>query len=126
MFHKIDTQKEEDSTKSTIVYTIYGKHDFKDKSGMPRLRDEKEGSNDAYAKAVSIGSRTKYYVKRGRYGRLYNPIGLYSEGQSGRQMRHACRPEWTFQETGKDIFEKYLKFLQTKNTAWLNNAERGN
>jgi hypothetical protein len=125
MFHKIDSGKEEDNTRATTIYTIYGRHDFEDDSGFPRLEEDKEESNDAYAKAVTVGARQKYYVKRGRYGRLYNPIGLYSEGQSGKQMRHAGRPEWTFQETGKEVFDKYLNFLKTKNAAWLNNAERG-
>jgi hypothetical protein len=39
-------------------------------------------------------------------------------------MRHAGRPEWEFKETTKQVFDKYINFLKTKNVAWLNNAER--
>jgi len=49
---------------------------------------------------------------------------MYSEGMAKKQLRHAGRPEWEFKETNEQVFTKYIKFLKTKNTAWLNNAER--
>ncbi len=60
MFHKIDSGREEDNTRATTIYTIYGRHDFEDDSGFPRLEEDKEESNDAYAKAVTVVARQKY------------------------------------------------------------------
>ena len=120
----INQNKEENNDSSTEVFTIYGKQEFQDSKGFPRLEESNEDHADAYAKKIAVGRRTKYYVKRGRYGRLYNPIGLYSEGTARKQMRHAGRPEWEFKETTKQVFDKYINFLKTKNVAWLNNAER--
>ena len=120
----INQDKEENNDSSTEVFTIYGKQEFQDSEGFPRLEESNEDHADAYAKKIVVGRRTKYYVKRGRYGRLYNPIGLYSEGTARKQMRHAGHPEWQFKETTKQVFDKYINFLKTKNVAWLNNAER--
>ena len=47
---------------------------------------------------------------------------MYSEGMAKKQLRHAGRPEWEFKETNEQVFTKYIKFLKTNNTAWLNNA----
>ena len=122
MFHKINEEKTEDKSKTVDVFTISGKQTEKDSDGFPRLDQEQEDHYDAYSK--KIGKRVKYFVKRGRYGRLYNPIGMYSEGTAKKQMRHAGRPEWEFKETNETVFNKYINFLRTKNIAWLNNAER--
>ena len=96
----INQDKEENNDSSTEVFTIYGKQEFQDSKGFPRLGESNEDHADAYAKKIVVGKRTKYFVKRGRYGRLYNPIGLYSEGTARKQMRHAGRPEWQFKERG--------------------------
>ena len=124
MFHKINEDKIEEKSKTVDVFTISGKHTEKDSEGFPRLDEDQQDHHEAYAKRIKIGNRIKYYVKRGRYGKLYNPIGMYSEGTSKKQVRHAGRPEWEFKETNEDVFRKYINFLRTKNTAWLHNAER--
>ena len=123
-FHKINKEKEGNADLPYLVktYTVTGKQDFFDKEEFPRL--ENEESVDAYAKSIALKNRTKYFVKRGRYGRLYNPFGMYSEGTASKQLKHAGRPEWNFRESSKKVFFFYLNFLKTKNTAWLNNAER--
>jgi len=111
----------------TVVFTFAGKEDYKDAEGFPILDLEGQeafSSPDAHAILSNNGNTERYYVKRGRYGRLYNPIGLYSEGTSRKQMRHAGKPEWTFQKTTKKVFDNYVQFLKTRNAAWLNNAER--
>tara|TARA_R110000765_G_scaffold142442_2_gene243664 strand:- start:610 stop:990 length:381 start_codon:yes stop_codon:yes gene_type:complete len=124
MFHKIKEDKAEDKSRTVDVFTISGKETDKDLEGFPRLDPEQQDHYDAYAKRITLGKRVKYYVKRGRYGKLYNPIGMYSEGTAKKQMRHAGRPEWEFKETNETVFNKYINFLRTKNIAWLNNAER--
>ena len=119
-----DVQKpadEELREQKTFFYTIFGKHDWLDDEGFPRVNEE---APDAYAKSISGNFETKFFVKRGRYGKLYNPIGLYSEGTANKQLRHAGKPEWEFKKETEKVFNFYINFLKTKNSAWLNNAER--
>ena len=67
----------------------------------------------------------KYTATTERYTlSLHDALPIYSEGTARKQMRHAGRPEWQFKETTKQVFDKYINFLKTKNVAWLNNAER--
>ena len=89
-----------------------------------RLQEVDEKSPDAYAKRVNVNGRTYYYVKQDSYGRLYNPSGMYSENRQNKQLRHAGRPNWVFREVEKKVYDLYTKFLETKNAAWLSNAER--
>jgi len=88
------------------------------------LEEVDESDSSAYAKSVNNNGKTIYYVKQNKYGRLYNPSGMYSEGNESKQLRHAGRPNWVFRDVEKKVFDYYLKFLETKNEAWLNNAER--
>ena len=124
MFFKMDKSKPDASTSTAEVFTIKGKESFVDGDGYPRLEEGDQDDYDAFAKRITIGQRDKYYVKRGRHGRLFNPIGLYSEGTAKKQLRHAGKPEWEYKETTQEVFDKYIRFLKTKNVAWLNNAER--
>tara|TARA_R110002020_G_scaffold162955_3_gene348897 strand:+ start:3561 stop:3950 length:390 start_codon:yes stop_codon:yes gene_type:complete len=88
------------------------------------LEEVDEDASSAYAKTVRVNGRAIYYVKQNKYGKLYNPNGMYSEGSESKQLRHAGRPNWVFRDVDKKVFDYYLKFLETKNEAWLNNAER--
>jgi|TARA_Y100000356_G_scaffold132282_1_gene137301 hypothetical protein len=81
-----------------------------------------ESSNKAYAKKVSIEGQDIYYVKRDKYGSLYNPQGMYSERNQTKLNRYGAK--WSFMEVSKSAYDKYLKFLDSKNEAWLSNAER--
>ena len=88
------------------------------------LEEVEEDAAAAYAKIVRVNDKVIYYVKQNKYGSLYNPTGMYSEGNESKQLRHAGRPNWVFRDVNKKVFDYYLKFLETKNEAWLNNAER--
>ena len=108
------------------IYTMIGSQDYLDDE-YPCLHldaAEAKESADAYAMQIKIGKRTKYYAKRGKHGRLFNPIGMYSEGMSRKSLGHAGRLEWRFVEISKRPFEFYRDFLRTRNLAYLNNAER--
>ena len=127
-FHKINQGKEvqksveeEISTHNTAFYTMFGKHEWVDDGGFPRMDSE---NVDTFAKSITDEDKNKFFAKRGRYGKLFNPIGIYSEGTAGKQMRHAGRHEWQFKEVSKKTFDFYIRFLKTKNSAWLHNAER--
>lgn len=131
IFHideKKASNKEVRSEAQVVTYTVTGKQDFLDEEGFPRLSDtadkKAEERHEAYAKILPDKGKQKFFAKIGRHGRLYNPIGMYSEGTSARHVKHAGRPEWEFREITRKVFNYYIQFLKTKNTAWLNNAER--
>jgi len=125
---KINQERDDSATPVVSVYTFMGEEDRLDKQGFPILDLEYDDNvfeePDAYAVKLVKGRKTNYYVKRGKYGKLFNPIGMYSEGRKNSQMRHAGRPEWRLEPTNEKIFTYYIQFLKSKNAAWLNNAER--
>jgi hypothetical protein len=103
-------------------YTLLGEHDFLDTDNKPRANEE---NNAVVAKSVQVDNKPlRYYIKVGTYGKIYNPIGLYSEGQNTKFLSKIGRKQFEFKEVNKQIFDLYVNFLATKNLAWLNNAER--
>lgn len=108
--------------KTYQYFTILGDHEFLDDNGNPRSNTE---NNKVVAKSVITDNKSpRYYVKVGTYGKLYNPIGLYSEGQNSKFLSKIGRKQFEFKEVNQKIFDLYVNFLTTKNLAWLNNAER--
>lgn len=108
-------------TKSNYTrYTVFGQHDDIDMEGNPLTDDEKKCL--AYIK--NLGNSEQYYLKIGLHGKIYNPIGLYSEGKSNKFLSKVGKQEYNFTKVNNKVFNMYLNFLRTKNLAWLNNAER--
>ena len=126
--HIIDKKKSTKKPKrSETIYTVSGQQDYLEKGKYPCVKTDSktaQESPNAFAMKITIGQRTKYYAKRGKYGRLYNPIGMFSEGTASKRLGHAGKFEWKFTEVGKRAFEFYRDFLRTKNIAYLHNAER--
>lgn len=122
-----EENRPESLSRTETVYTIIGKEEYLEKDKYPCLRlsaDEAADHKNAYAIKVSIGDRTRYYVKRGNDGRIFNPIGMFSEGTSTKQIRHAGKGVWNFKEIKEGVFDLYINFLLTKNVSYLRNAER--
>jgi hypothetical protein len=109
------------NTKIVNYYTILGDHDFIDQDNRPRANDE---NNVVVAKSIETSSNKKFFIKIGTYGKVFNPIGMFSEGKNNKFLAKIGRKEWEFKEVNQKIFDLYLNFLTTKNIAWLNNAER--
>lgn len=109
--------KEEDY--STIYYTELGKEDRKDNEGNPIT----DSSDKALAKAV-YRKQLNYYIRVGNDGKIYNPHGLFSEGSHNNFLKRLGKPQWKMLKVPHKVFSMYLNFLRTKNTAWLNNAQR--
>lgn len=112
------------STKPEKIYEFYtmiGKHKFLDQDKNPRLENENE---DTFAKKITINNNIKYYIKTGTYGKIYNPIGLFSEGTANKFLSKVGKKAWQFKEVNVKVFDMYVNFLKSKNTAWLTNAER--
>lgn len=108
--------------KTINYYTMLGDHEFLDEDNKPRAKSE---NTVVVAKSIQTDNKPlRYYIKVGTYGKIYNPIGLYSEGQNTKFLSKIGRKQFEFKEVNQKIFDLYLNFLTTKNTAWLNNAER--
>ena len=132
--HKIDPDREsgrdQEATDSAgDIEKVMGYTNGSDNSvDFDATRTIDHESSDCYAKRITItgegGTRYKYYVKFGINGFMYNPWGLYSEGMHNKQAKHSGKMAWTFREVNNKSFSYYLDFLRTRNTAWLNNAER--
>ena len=113
---------EEEKTRTVHSYTILGKHVSFDEENNPLVEED---SKDALAKKIIVSdSKTRYLIKVGPHGRIYNPIGISSEGRGNNFSKRTGKPEWEFTEVNQKIFDIYLCFLRTKNVAHLNIAER--
>lgn len=145
-FHTIDDDKKTESqdpeSVDGVFYTIMSNHDYLDAQGNPCITISSSGkeiekdiftvakeNHKVYAYSTSYinpdnDTSYRFYLKRGKHGRLFNPVGLYSEGNSTKVLKHAGKPEWSFQSVPEDCFKLYLSFLRTKNEAYLSNAER--
>lgn len=104
-------------------FTLYGNHDFIDDDGNPRS-EKKENKNILAKTEPSNNNQQYYYLKVGAHGRIFNPIGLYSEGKQEKFLSKIGKNEFEFRKVNQKVFDLYLNFLRTKNLAWLNNAER--
>ena len=102
-------------------YTCLGEQEYLDEDGYSRVSED---ADNIYAKSVNKNGTTNFFVKCNRYGKLYNPTGMYTEGQHKRFNKMIGANEFTFKKVNLRIFELYTSFLKTKNIAWLNNAER--
>lgn len=104
-------------------YTVIGQHDFMDDDKHPML--DTADDNKLMAEKITYNDgREAFYVRVGTYGKLYNPIGMYSEGRLKKYMAKFGKKEWTMKKVNPKVFEFYVSFLKTKNLAWFNNAER--
>ena len=118
---KIKKDKNQE-TFSYVYYTAFGKHDDLDNDGNPITSDENRGF--AYKRTNDLDKTINYFLKIGLYGRIFNPIGLYSEGKENKFLSKIGKNEYNFTKVNQKVFDMYLNFLRTKNVAWLNNAER--
>lgn len=98
-------------------YTIWGMEDFIDEDGNTRQQAE---TKNTFAKIIA----GKYFIKIGLDNRVYNPIGLFSEGRPNKVLAKIGKNEFNFRRVNAKVFDWYVSFLRTKNIAWLNNANR--
>lgn len=111
----------QDSSTENTYYTVIGMQNYLDSNKRPILNNE---TDKCFAKCITTDDNTKYYIKIGTYGKVFNPIGMYSEGNSNKFLSRSGKNEYNFKQVNLDVFNMYLNFLSTKNLAWLNNAER--
>lgn len=112
--------KDKPDNESTITfYTMIGTENLFDSEGYPLTKEESR----AFAKKIYRGQLT-YYIKIGLNGKIYNPMGMFSEGSHNKFLAKLGKPEWKFTKVNQKVFDLYLNFLKTKNVAWLNTAQR--
>lgn len=103
-------------------YCISGDEDFKDLKNNPRIKVEND--KKVVAKKIYREDGSVRYSIKCDSGKFVNPISIYGSKQDNTFLDRICRSNEKFKEVNLKVFEMYLKFLRTKNTAWLNNAER--
>lgn len=120
-----DINKPDETTtqsKNVEYFCMLGYHDFIDSNNRPQIKTD---NKNVVAKCITKNSSSKkYYVKVGAYGRLFNPMGMFSEGNNEKFIAKTGKKQFEFKEVNQKIFDLYINFLSTKNLAWLNNAER--
>jgi len=84
---------------------------------------------DCYAKMKFVpsedgGPMMLYFIKMGISGFLFDPWGLYTEGTQAKDAKHLGRNAWEFTRVNKQCFNYYIRFLMTRNKAYLNLCER--
>jgi len=112
--------KKDEQPPSFTYYTILGQQDYLNEDGFPIILKK----NNALAYTKTINNDIQYFLKTGIYGKIYNPMGLYSEGKSNKFIAKIGKNEYNFTRVNQKVFDMYLNFLKSKNIAWLNNAER--
>jgi hypothetical protein len=103
-------------------FTLSGMEDFLDTEDYPRAKVE---SDSVFAKRTKRkNGTTKYTIRLSNTGKLYNPVSILGQETNNSFLNRVCRSNNKFAEVNQKVFNWYVKFLQTKNVAWLNNAER--
>ena len=115
-------------------YTLLGKQDFIDEDGLPRLNTE---SDQIYAKCslsqkpkqmvatTELGvekNSYKYYIAKNAKGEIYDPNESYQPKASF--IDTVCKDSNRLMQVNQYVFNKYLNFLKTNNSAWIREANR--
>lgn len=92
-------------------------------------KNEKDVIAKSYVTEIKDGDKVflqkKFYVKKYNQGistgRLYNPIDIWNDISYNKKL---WADVLVYQSVGENSFKLYLKFLDTKNPAYLRAAER--
>ena len=116
-----NTKKDLDNKE--ISYTLTGMEDECDETGCPILNDN--DSENVFAKKILRKNGTaKFMIRLSSNGKLFNPVSIYGQEKDKTFLDRICRSNSKFKEVNHKVFDLYVKFLQSKNISWLNNAER--
>lgn len=111
------------SEEEQVCYTILGQNDKLDSHGYPIISDP--DNKHVFAKHINRQTGlSKYMIRLDSSGKLFNPVSIYGIEKEKTFLDRICRSNTKFKEVNQKVFNMYLKFLQSKNISWLNNAER--
>lgn len=95
--------------------------EFIDKDGNGRTKIE---NHTTLAKLITKDNNKFYQIKVSSNNQLFNPFSKFDREKSYSFLDNVVRPTDKFINVNKTVFDFYLKFVSTKNIAWLNRAER--
>jgi len=89
------------------------------------ILESEEETDECCAKKAQLPSGVmKYYVKTSSKGFLMDPWGQMSESKNAAYAKHAGKPLFVWKEVTQTPFEYYGRYLATRNSAELFNAQR--
>lgn len=109
--------------KKDKFYSIMGSEDYIDENNCPAIKSENDDRVLAKKTLRKDGS-IKYSIKLTSGGKMKNPLSIYGTKKDTNFLDRTCRSNNSFKEVSYKVFDLYMNFLKTKNTAWLHNAER--
>ncbi|NBX73262.1 MAG: hypothetical protein EBQ89_03070 [Alphaproteobacteria bacterium] len=95
--------------------------DFIDENNLYRKNID---DNTVLAKTINKDNHIIYQIKISNNNELFNPFSKLDREKSYSFLDNVVRPSNKFINTNQSVFNYYLKFLSTKNNAWLVKAER--
>ena len=104
-------------------YTLHGLETFVDNDNNHRTT-EAQDKNVFAKKTYTVDGSPKFYIRVGNNGDLYNPVSIYGEEKTYTFLNRVCKDTIRYKEVNSKVFSLYISFLNTKNIAWLHNAER--
>jgi hypothetical protein len=107
---------------SILAYTLSGEIDIEDNDVNLLVTSNGE---QICAKTISrIDGSIKHMIRIDSNNKFYNPISIYGTENNKTFLDRICRSNQKFREVSEKTLNFYVKFLQSKNILWLNNAER--
>jgi hypothetical protein len=120
-----------DKQQATKFYTLIGKESYIDEDGFPRLETENslvfaKAIKNKLSKKFNEDTQYRFYIKTDPNKNIHNPIELYTTKDKNNRsfLNKICKTETTFTEVTQNIFNQYINFLKTRNTRWLDQAQR--
>jgi hypothetical protein len=117
-------KKTKDTDTIQEFFTLIGMEDFIDEVSTARIKDELSQDKIFAKKITRKNGNIKYMIRLANNAKLYNPISIYGKEKGNVFLDNVCRSDKKFKEVNEKTFNWYIKFLNTKNISWLNNAER--
>lgn len=109
------------STSATDFFTLMGEEEFL-ADDYPRRYNE---DAKVYAKKTQKRDGSfRFMIRTNNNGKFYDPTSVYGKEKHSSFLDRVCKSNDKFRSVNEKTFGWYLKFLRTKNTAWLHNAER--
>lgn len=118
----------------TEYYTLSGLEDHLDDDGYPKAKLD---NDQTYAKKVKskksklVSDKNiafRFYIKTDPNNNIINPIALFSDKnhdkRANSRLNKTCKQAEQYKEVSEYVFNQYLEFLKTKNSKWLNSAQR--
>lgn len=114
----------ESSDQNSIKYCLIDNKNREDELGYPIIDNPKKESDVLAYKIQKVNGDYKFMVRINSDRKLYNPLSIYGGDRSFKLLNNITRANLEYKEVNSTVFDFYLRFLSTKNTTWLNKAER--